>query len=365
TLPDRVAPWFTAGTLVVSTLTFTGWYLTGGLEPALRATVAVLVVACPCALALAAPLASAAGLGAAARRGVLLRSGDVLRRLAEVKEVALDKTGTLTGGELEVEEAADADLRIAAALERESIHPVARALVGEAMRRGIPLAEAQKVQEVAGEGISGIIGGKRWVLGRGERGGELSLHADGEIPRRLRLKDRLRPDAARTVAALQARGLRVVMLSGDHEDVAVQIGRAAGVDAVVAELRPEGKAAWLRGRPTLFVGDGLNDGPALRSAAVGIAMAKGAASSLMIADGVVVTEALAPLLAGLRAAEYSRAAVRGNLRRSLVYNVCAVVAAAIGLVNPLVAALLMPLSSGLVIWGAARIERQVAKESAG
>ena len=365
TLPDRVAPVFTAATLVVSTLTFFGWYRMDGLEPALHATIAVLVVACPCALALAAPLASAAGLGAAARRGMLLRSGDVLRRLAEVKEVALDKTGTLTGGELEVEEASDADLRIAAALERESIHPVARALVGEAMRRGIPLAEAQKVQEVAGEGISGIIGGKRWVLGRGARGGELSLHADGEIPRRLRLKDRLRPDAARTVAALRARGLRVVMLSGDHTDVAMQIGRDAGVDEVVAELRPEGKADWLRGRPTLFVGDGLNDGPALRTAAVGIAMAKGAASSLMIADGVVVTEALAPLLAGLRAAEYSRAAVRGNLRRSLLYNVSAVAAAAIGLVNPLVAALLMPLSSGLVIWGAARIERQVAKESVG
>ncbi len=152
-LPDRIAPWFTAATLVIATGTFTGWTLVAGAAAAVAPTVAVLVVACPCALALAQPLAIASGLGAAARRGVLLRSGDALLRLAEIDTVFLDKTGTVTAGEPVVCDADDAILRLAAGVERYSVHPIARAIVEEAIARGIPLPDARDVVETAGVGI--------------------------------------------------------------------------------------------------------------------------------------------------------------------------------------------------------------------
>ncbi|MDT8341390.1 MAG: heavy metal translocating P-type ATPase metal-binding domain-containing protein, partial [Longimicrobiales bacterium] len=164
TSADRIAPWFTAATLAVAAATLLGWGLNAGWGPALTATVAVLVVACPCALALSHPLAAAAGLGAAARRGLLLRSPDALLRLAEVDTAALDKTGTVTEGALEVLEADDATLRIAAGLERYSRHPVALAVVREAVRRGIPLPRARSVWEEVGKGMRGEVDGVAWRL---------------------------------------------------------------------------------------------------------------------------------------------------------------------------------------------------------
>jgi cation transport ATPase len=164
-LPDRVAPWFTGATLGVAALAFTGWTAGAGLETGGKVAMSILVVACPCALALAAPLASAAGLGAAARRGLLVRSGDVLVRLAEVDLVALDKTGTLTDGSPAVVAADPAVLRIAAGLERNSVHPIARAIVAAASEQGIALPAVSGVVEEAGAGITGIVDGRRWRLG--------------------------------------------------------------------------------------------------------------------------------------------------------------------------------------------------------
>ena len=160
-------------------------------------------------------------------------------------------------------------------------------------------------------------------------------------------------------------GIGVWMLSGDHRDVAEEIGRQAGLDGVVAELRPEQKAAWLREMglrgPVLFVGDGINDGPALREASVGLAMARGAASSVMVADGVLAGEALGPILAGLQAAQASERALRGSLSRSVIYNLAVVAAAVAGWMNPLIAALLMPASSAMVLYSVGRVERAVAR----
>jgi P-type Cu2+ transporter len=368
TAADRIAPAFTAATLVVAALAFAGWAWYAGLAVAIPITVAVLVVACPCALALSHPLAAAAGLGAAARRGLLCRSSDALLALNDVDTVGLDKTGTVTEGVMAVADAPDATLRIAAGLERHSIHPIARAIVAEAARRGIPLPQAYDVRELPGTGIDGIVDGRAWSL-RSGGAGVVRLHdasgavrgaAHGEI----KLSDGVRPDAATTIAALRAAGLDVVLLSGDHRAVAERMATAVGIDEVHAGVTPDAKAAWVRarhaaGRTVLFAGDGLNDGPALAAADVGIAMANGAASSVLVADAVVSAPALAPVLAGFRAARACRAVIRSNLRRSLVYNVVAVGAAVAGLVNPLVAAVLMPLSSGVVIWGAFRVEHAV------
>ncbi len=359
---DRLAPWFTGAVLGVSALTFGGWWALAGLGPALEATIAVLVVACPCALSLARPLATAAGLGAAARRGLLFRSGDALHALARVDTVVLDKTGTVTGGHPVVVEADDATIRIAAGIERSSIHPVARAIVAEATRRGIAIPQGTGVTEVPGEGIRGWVDGVCWTIRRGAEPGTVEVVGAGTIA----LRDTLRPDAARTIAALQAAGLRVSLLTGDHPAVARRIARAAGIDTVEAGVSPEDKVARIlalqaAGRTVLFVGDGLNDGPALGAADVGLAMGGGAASSVLAADAVVAAESVRPVLAGVLAARAAATATERNLRRSVLYNILAVGGAVLGLVNPLVAAVLMPLSSGLVLAGALAVERKVRR----
>lgn len=361
TAADRIAPWFTLITLLVATGTAMGWYLAAGLDSAIAHTVAVLVVACPCALALSQPLAAAAGLGATARRGLLFRSADPLLALADVDVVALDKTGTVTGGEPRVISADDATLRIAAGLERYSIHPIARAILAEADRRGIPLPRATEVIETAGAGMAGTIDGRRWSL-RSGGAGLLRVGGPDAAESVIGLGDRVRDDARRTVAALRGQGLRVVLLTGDHPEVAAAVAADCGITEVEAGRGPDDKRAWVaarqaEGHRVLLAGDGINDGAALAAADVGVAMGSGAAASLLVADGVVVAPGLEPLLAGRRAALAARRAIRINQRRSIAYNILAVAAAAAGLINPLVAAILMPLSSGVVIWGASGVTR--------
>ena len=363
TAADRIAPWFTAATLIIATVTCVGWWLTRGADVALTRTVAVLVVACPCALALSQPLAAAAGLGAAARRGLLFRSADALLDLAEVDLVAFDKTGTVTAGTVTVLEADDQALRIAAGLERYSMHPIARAIVEEAISRDIALPRGENVREEVSVGVRGRVDGVQWQLATGGPG-SLLLSDDAGRQHRIRLGDVIRPDAADTVRKLEAQGLTVALVTGDHAEVADRIAATAGIGTVVARCGPEQKAQWIQarqraGQRVLFAGDGVNDGPALAMADVGIAMGSGAASSVLVADGVIARPSLAPILAARRAARACRQIIRSNQRRSLAYNVVAVSAAAAGFVNPLVAALLMPLSSGLVIWGALRVERLV------
>jgi Cu2+-exporting ATPase len=359
-MADRIAPWFTAATLVAATLTATGWLLAGESGTALRSCVAVLVVACPCALALSKPLAAAAGLGAAARRGLMFRSADGLLDLVDVDTVGLDKTGTVTEGDLMVVGADDSTLRIAAGLERFSMHPIARAIVGEAVERGIPLPRAEGVRETIGRGIAGRVDGADWELLAGGPGEVVLRNREGEAGR-IRLGDAVRSDSSEAVAQLAARGLDVVLLTGDHKDVAGRIAAEAGVTNVWADVDPAGKASWVRARQesggqVLFAGDGLNDGPALAAADVGVAMGTGAASSVLVADGVISTRSLKPLVSGFQAASACQRAIRWNQRRSIAYNIVAVSAAAVGLVNPLVAAILMPASSAMVVWGSSRIE---------
>jgi Cu2+-exporting ATPase len=369
TSTDRIAPWFTAATLVVSALTFVVWLAISGTGSAVTNTVAVLVVACPCALALAQPLSTAAGVGAAARRGLLLRSADALLRLARVSVAGLDKTGTVTAGALAVTDAGDSTLRIAAGLERYSGHPIARAIIHEAAERRIPLPQAHQVRETPGVGISGVVDGVRWEL-RASGPGTVELSSTGGLHREahvIRFGDAIRSDAAGSVKGLSSLGLRTTLLTGDYAEVADHIGRQAAVDEVVARVDPAGKVRWIRerqaaGERVLFVGDGLNDGPALAAADVGIAMGTGAASSLLAADGIVSAGVLAPVAAGIRAGRAAERMMRSSQRGSIVYNVLAVGAAAAGLVNPLVAAILMPLSSVLVVWNAMRVERIVRAE---
>lgn len=372
---DRIAPWFTAGTLLVAAATLLGWGLSVGWGAALTATVAVLVVACPCALALSHPLAAAAGLGAAARRGLLMRGPDSLLALAAVDTAILDKTGTVTEGTLEVLEARDATLRVAAGLERYSRHPVALAVVREAVRRGIPLPRARNVREEAGTGISGEVDGVRWFLA-GAGPGAVALtgprrtadetDTGGATAGVIRLGDQLRADAAEAVHGLRSVGVEVRLLTGDHREVAERVAAATGIVAWEAEAKPDTKATRVReavgqGRRVLFAGDGLNDGPALAEATVGVAFGTGAASSILVADGVVGAPSLSPLLGGIRAARAARRVMVVGQARSIAYNVVTVALAAAGWINPLLAAVLMPLSSALVVAGAAGVEGRVRR----
>ncbi|MEZ4415519.1 MAG: cation-translocating P-type ATPase [Gemmatimonadota bacterium] len=365
---DRIAPWFTGVTLTVALGTAVAWWWLAGPARALEVCVAVLVVACPCALALSRPLAAAAGLGAAARRGLLIRSPEALLDLNHITTLALDKTGTVTAGELTVVEADDAAVRVAAALERGSVHPIARALVDEAVQRGIPLARAQDVREEPGVGVCGRVDGRFWQLSAGGPGAVL-LRSDDGVVHELRMADTLREDSAQATGELSRHGVGVALLSGDRPEVATRVGARLGIDEIHAPLTPDAKVHWIeeqrsRGGRVLFVGDGVNDGPALAASDVGIAMGTGAASSVLVADGVVTGGSLLSLVGGFAAARAARTQIRSNQIRSIAYNALAVSAAAAGWINPLVAAVLMPLSSLLVIWGASRVEVRVRRSAA-
>jgi cation transport ATPase len=286
--------------------------------------------------------------------------------LDSVDLVALDKTGTVTAGDLQVVDASDEVLRVASGLERFSAHPIARAITREAVERGIPLPSAEEVQEEAGFGITGRVDGRRWEIRSGGPGQVVVVSEAGERAT-IRLGDRVRQDSRKAVEALAARGAHVVLVTGDVEEVAERIAGDVGIGEYLGELDPSAKAEWIRARRdeghcVLFVGDGLNDGPGLAQADVGIAMGTGAASSILVADGVISVPSLQPLVAGFKAGSAAGRSIRQNQVRSIGYNIVAVIVAAMGWVNPLVAAILMPLSSGMVIWGASRVERALNVE---
>lgn len=327
--------------------------------------IAVLIVACPCALALARPLTAAAGLGAAARRGMLFRSADALLGAATVDMVVLDKTGTVTEGSAEVVSASDHDVRLAAGLERYSRHPIGVAIVREAVRRGLPLPDGVDVQETAGQGIAGLVDRQPWSLRSGGAGCVVLEGPEGYIGL-IRYGDRLREGSSEAADRLRDLGLQVILLSGDAEEPTRRIAGALGDVEAHPEVKPGQKARrieeWRRaGHEVLFAGDGLNDGPALAAADVAVAMGSGVASSIMAADAILGHGSIEPLAAGIRVSRVCRRAIRANQIRSIAYNIVAVGAAAAGLVNPLVAAILMPLSSGMVLAGAARVERRVQR----
>ncbi len=304
-------------------------------------------------------------MGAAARRGAMIRSTEALLDLSEIDTLAVDKTGTVTLGEMAVVKADDPTLRIAAGLERFSNHPVARAIVAEAVARGIPLPLGAEVAETAGQGISGVVDGSHYHIGPAGPG-EVSVNGPG-FHGTILLGDVIRSDSADQLRRWQEAGYRVALLTGDHGDVARSVASQTGVADVVSTAGPETKARWIARRQAagdrvLFVGDGVNDGPALAQADVGLAMGTGAASSMLVADGVISARSLAPVAAALGASAAASRAVRRNQRRSIGYNVVAVSAAVAGWINPLIAAILMPLSSAVVIWESARVERVVRRE---
>ena len=363
-LADRVARWFVLAVLLIAGATAAAWWQ---LDPAraLPVTVAVLVVACPCALALATPLAFASAVHGAAARGLVVREGAALLALARVDRVVFDKTGTVTHGRLDpggLEGAMGrelATLRLAAAACRGSLHPVARAVVQAARQAEVgELPLASQLREFPGQGLEALVDGHRVAVGRPGA----TILVDGAQAGRLRLSDRVREDAAKTVAALAARGVQAALLSGDEPATVRAIAARVGIADARGGLLPTEKAAALRGwqragERVAFVGDGLNDAPALAAADVGLAMGSAVDLSVEAADGALLDRGLGAVAAGHSLGRRLQRTLVQNVSLSVAYNLCAVSAAAAGLLSPLEAAALMPLSSIAVVVNAARLAR--------
>jgi len=372
-IADRIARAYTPVVHLTALATFVGWFFLAGAawQPALLIAVSVLIVTCPCALALAVPAVQVVASGRLMRRGILLKSPTALERLAEVDTVVFDKTGTLTLGRPELLDAgADpAALAHAASLAANSRHPLARALV----RAAPPVALAAGVKEMPGAGLALAapegeirLGSRRWcgivAAASDGDGPELWLARPGHPAVRFRFADRLRPDAAEAVAALKARGLKLALLSGDRAAVAGPLAAELGIADWRAEVSPKEKAERLaalaaEGRRVLMVGDGLNDAPALAAAFVSASPASAADIAQTAADAVFQGERLMPVLELLDVARRAQRLLRQNFVMALGYNLLAVPLATAGLVTPLVAAVAMSSSSLLVTGNALRLGR--------
>ncbi|MYC89622.1 MAG: copper-translocating P-type ATPase [Gemmatimonadales bacterium] len=414
---DRVTAIFVPVILVVALAAFAGWFVVPGvfteaarwasgfipwvnpelgrLSLALYAAVAVLVIACPCALGLATPTALMVGTGLGATRGVLIRDGAAVQTLDRADTLVFDKTGTLTRGQPRVVEvlvpagptSADAEARLlafAAAVEDASEHPLARAVVEEARGRGIPFSRASGVEARVGMGIVGEVEGQRVSVGSARLLREEGIPEEdvAEVERRFRdaartiawvaaggrllgaiaIADPVKEDARETLLELSRRGFRTVMLTGDHEAVAAAVAEHLGIDDFRAGLLPADKVDAVRqlrahGRTVAFVGDGINDAPALKAADVGIAVGTGTDIAIEAADVTLVQGDLRSVLRATKLARATFRKIRENLFWAYVYNVVAIPVAFLGLLHPVLAEAAMALSSISVVTNANRLRR--------
>ncbi|GAB7073871.1 heavy metal translocating P-type ATPase [Streptomyces sp. JCM 18897] len=391
-LADRVSAVFVPVVLVLALGTLVGWLLaTDDATAAFTAAVAVLIIACPCALGLATPTALLVGTGRGAQLGILIRGPEVLENTRRVDTVVLDKTGTLTTGRMELTEVLPADgtaetelLRLAGALEHASEHPVARAVASAAEERHGPLPPVSGFASTSGLGVRGTVEGRQVAAGRprllAEAGMALpeeleralaaaeargrtvvAVGWDGAVRGLLTLADALRETSAEAVRELRALGLTPVLLTGDNEAVAAEVARAVGIDQVVAGVLPEGKVAEVErlraeGRTVAMVGDGVNDAAALATADLGLAMGTGTDAAIEAGDLTLVRGDLRAAGDAIRLSRRTLATIKGNLCWAFGYNVAALPLAAAGLLNPMIAGATMAFSSVFVVTNSLRLK---------
>jgi Cu+-exporting ATPase len=406
-LADRVAAWFVPAVIAVAVLAFVAWSVLGpspALSHALIAAVSVLIIACPCALGLATPLSIMVSTGRGAQLGVLFRDAAAIEALRDVDTLVLDKTGTLTEGRPQLVSAVaaagtsdDELLQLAGSLEQQSEHPIARAIVSAASTRGLALASTADFRSVTGEGVTGTVSARAVAIGNEalmasvsaripsdvqSRTGELRrdgasvffVALDGRYSGLLAVADRVKPTTPAAVRALKQAGLRLVMLTGDHEGTARRIADELGIDEVIANVRPEQKAATVQslkaaGRRVAMAGDGINDAPALAAADVGIAMGTGTDVAMESAHVTLVKGDLSAILRARRLSADTVRNIRQNLFFAFVYNALGVPLAA-GLLYPVTgwtltpafAAAAMSLSSVSVVLNALRLSRSASSE---
>ena len=390
-LADRIAAVFVPVVCLIALATWVGWWLLGyPFSEALINAVAVLVIACPCALGLATPTAIMVGTGQGARAGVLVKNAEALERAEKITVVAIDKTGTLTCGEPVVTDIVplssngqgelddDAVLRLAAALEQGSEHPLARAILARAA--AIERPAVADFRALPGRGVEGLVDGRFlrlaapvWMAGYAlpderlaalqDEGKTVVVLADTDRALALlAIADPLRPTARAAVAHLQAMGLRVVMLTGDHALTAAAIARAAGIDEFRAGILPRDKAAAVEalkadGAVVAMVGDGINDAPALAAADVGLAMGAGSDAAIEAADITLMRGDLQGIADSLLLSRATLGKIRQNLFFAFVYNVLGIPLAALGMLNPVIAGAAMAMSSVSVVTNSLLLRR--------
>jgi Cu+-exporting ATPase len=391
-LVDQVARWFVPGVLTAAVLTFAVWGLAGEPTRGLINAVAVLIIACPCALGLATPMAIMVGTGRGAELGILVKNAEALETLQRADTLVLDKTGTLTEGKPRLvtvepapEQSAEELLRLAAGLERGSEHPLASAVVKGAEERGLPPLRASDFRSLPGKGVAGTVEGKAVLLGtpallrengvdadallpriealRGQGQTVLVMAVDGRFAGVLGVADPIRASTPEAIRALHAEGLRLVMLTGDSRATAEAVARQLGIDEVQAEVLPQEKHAVVKrlreeGRVVAMVGDGINDAPALAEAQVGIAMGSGTDVAMESAGVTLVRSDLRAVVQARRLSQATMRNIRQNLFLAFVYNTLSIPVAAVGLLNPIWASAAMSLSSLSVVGNALRLRRQ-------
>lgn len=390
---DRVSRIFVPTVIVISLASFAGLYLLGyGVGTSLMRSIAVLVIACPCALGLATPLAITSAMGAASRHGILISDGRVLETLPKLDVLVFDKTGTATDGKFSLLNQRDVapgaegeSLWLAASLERYSEHPLGLALVDAAQRGGIALCEASEVEIHKGAGVTGVVESKHVFIGNrrllqlcevpcqeelaeqmerweGE-GATVSFYGwNGAVQGLFAYGDKLRAGAREVVGELRQQGIEVRVVSGDSEATTRWIASALGADGYSAEVLPEGKRTIVEGfqqsgKVVAMVGDGINDSPALAQANLGIAMGTGTDIAMKAAAVVLMNGALEKIPAILALSQKTMRIVRQNLFWAFFYNTLGIVLAIVGILNPILAAAAMLLSSACVVGNTMRLMR--------
>jgi Cu+-exporting ATPase len=407
---DTVAGYFVPAVLAIAAVTFLVWAIAAPEQPplawALVNSIAVLIIACPCALGLATPMSIMVGIGRGAQEGVLVKNAEVLERLEKVDTLVVDKTGTLTAGRPSVTECVTSGpmsetdlLRAAAGIEQNSEHPLARAVVTAARERGLPLPLATRFASVTGGGARGsvegrevLVGSREWLSGQGvadlgaldgravglQQQGRTVMHVavDHRLAGIIAVSDPLKPSAAEAVRRLHGMGLRIIMLTGDAEQTARTVAAQLEIDEFRARVQPDEKYALVKslraeGRTVAMAGDGINDAPALAEADVGIAMGTGTDAAIESAGVTLVKGDLGGIVKAINLSRHTMRNIRQNLFFALAYNaVCVPLAAGVLyplsshlLLNPMIAATAMSLSSLSVVANALRLRSMTMEPS--